>query len=220
MNITSFAVSDEAALLYQFRYKTTLFKNPNINPYLNAEISVRTVQQSDICPAQTYVYATQLNFMRQLDECLQSRYRIDFLKQRGFITYVLDGLPYTLYPPIVEYVDGVPLLIDGTHRITYANGRKGDGKFTAVFIKGVAENLKPSYIPSPVGWPGVQEFANIEAVPPGYKKRIKRYKTDELYQYYFRLYKFPGITKITRSSTGVNLDEAALLAADIRNQGR
>jgi len=207
MNITSLEISDKTSLLNYLRHNTVLFKNPDIQPYLDAEISIREIRQSSIWPHQTYIYKTQLDFMAEFDRYLQENHGIDFLKQTGFMTYTIDGVTYAMYPPIVEYVDGKLLLIDGTHRASYAARRNENQVFTAAIIKGVSKNIKPSVLPSPAGWPGVKEYATPADRPEGIAAKFKRYATKEEYQYYFRVPNFPGISKLLRSESSIDLGE-------------
>ena len=216
MQINSLEISDKTTLLNYFKHNTVLFGNADMQPYLDADISVKTIRQNDIIPSQTYIYTGQLEFLQGLDEYLQKHHGIDFLNQKGFITYDIDDVKYTLYPPIVEIIDGKPLLIDGMHRVTYA-ARKGS-PFTAVFVKGIWRDCKPSNLPSPLGWDGAREFGDFKAeAPADFIKRYKRYPTPEEYKYYFRNYRFPGQTKIMRVDTDVDLVEAAQRTGETRN---
>ncbi|MCL1785798.1 MAG: hypothetical protein FWG39_01440 [Alphaproteobacteria bacterium] len=216
MQIKSLEISDKTTLVNYFKHNTVLFGNADMAPYLDADISVRTVKQSDIVASQTYVYTSQLEFLAELDRQLQENHGIDFLNQKGFITYEIDGVRYTLYPPIVEITDGKPLLVDGTHRITYA--ARQNKPFTAVFVRGVSKDWKPSTKESPAGWAGIREFEDFKAeAPADFIKRYKRYPTSEEYKYYFRHYRFPGQTKIMRVDTDVDLVDAARRTGEVRN---
>ena len=150
MDITSLAISEQTDLLSYLRHNTTLFKNPDIHPYLDADIKVKQVRQKDIHPGQSYVYTHQLNFMENFDRALQEKYKFSFLDQKGFITYKIDGgETYTMYPPIVESTDDTLLLIDGTHRMTYADRK--NGWINVVIVKNVAKDILPSILPIPGG---------------------------------------------------------------------
>jgi CYTH domain-containing protein len=216
MQINSLEISDKLTLINYFKHNSTLLGNPDIQVYLDADISVKTVRQSDLVPTQTYAYTDQLNFLRELHECLQKQHGIDFLNQKGFMTYEIGGEKFTLYPPLVEVVDGKMLLVDGTHRVTYA-GRK-DASFSAVIVKNVSPNWKNTSLAAPCGWEGIQEFGDFEKeAPAGFVKRYKRYESPEEYKYYFRNFIFPGHTKIIRTGTSVKLNEGILRSTENRN---
>jgi CYTH domain-containing protein len=204
MQISSYEISGKNDLINYLKHNTVLFGNPDIQPYLDADISVRAVEYGDLVPTQTYFYKQQLEVMRELESHF-NKLGIDFLSHDGFVTYRVGDLKYTLGPPIVEVVDGAPLLIDGMHRAVYA-GRKKGAAFKAVFVRGVPKDLKPSVLALPHGWSDIAELD--DAAPAGFVKRYKRYSTDLEYKYYFRKYQFPGDVKIIRSGTSIDFEQA------------
>jgi len=207
IQVISHEVSSKPDLINYLRHNTVLFGNPNIQPYLDAEISVRTVSLNDILPTQTYLYKAQLNVMRELDEQFNDL-GFNFAKQNGFITYETKDGKFTMYPPLVEVVNGRPLLIDGSHRSIYATRKNGDGRITVVFIKNALKDAPSPVFEVPGGWNGIVEFDDFGDIPPSFVKRYKRYDTDEAYKYFFHRYQFPGQTKRKRVGANVNLDVA------------
>ncbi|MDR3208761.1 MAG: hypothetical protein LBT45_02835 [Rickettsiales bacterium] len=215
MQIISYDIRKKNDLINYLKHNTVLFSNPDIQPYLDAKISVCSVRQDDLLPTQTYVYFEQLNVMRELDEYFGSN-GIDFVSQEGFITYRTFESEYTLMPPIVELVNGRPLLIDGMHRVTYVGRKDKNRPFKAVIVSGVSKDLKPSVLSLPDGWSNISEFGPGGA-PDGFVKRFKRYGDDKAYKYYFRKYQFPGNVKIVRSGTSIDFDLAIPRVGGVRN---
>ncbi|MCL2748767.1 MAG: hypothetical protein FWE50_01700 [Alphaproteobacteria bacterium] len=175
----------------------TLRGLPYVNPYDGAKITLEFANKSDIVPTQRFVLQDQLDIIKTLDKSF-SKHGVNILSNSGFITYsVADNeVPYTFTPPIIEVIDGQPLLIDGIHRITYAGKRP----FLAIFINGVPKEFYPYQIGLKGGWNEVQTFQS--KLPAGFVPKQSRYSEEDRKKY-FREYPFPGQIKIMREHSKI-----------------
>lgn len=121
-------------------------------------------------------------------------------EKNGKKPVVLNGSQdknYVLTPPIIEVVGGVPLIIDGQHRITFNGDNNMD--FTALFIEDIPPEYYPYQLPLADGWNSVQRFETT--LPEGFVRKERRYPNGT-HKHYFREYPFPGIIKLAREHTG------------------
>ena len=199
MNITEYQVHPFRDL-YRVIQQTHLMGNPDIHPFATADIQLEHVSYADLVPTQNFVLKSQLKRIRDL-HFLFASYGIDLAKILGFVAFKTaegGGTPYVFTPPLVEVIDGQPLIIDGMHRATYC-GHMGK-TFNALFIRQVDSSVWPYQLPTRDGWTSIQIFDDV--LPDGFVRKQKRYPTSEQNKYFFREYPFPGLIKLMREHTG------------------
>ena len=189
MKITKYKLHGNDELIRVMK-NTTLRGDSDIKPYANARITIQTAHKNDIVPTQRFVLQEQLDTIANLSQAFRKK-GVDILRNNGFITYLLGQNRFTFTPPIVEVINGEPLLIDGMHRIIHAGNRP----FSAIFIEGVPAEFLPYQIGLEHGWGEVVTFKS--EVPRGFPRKERRYPRD-VQRYFFREYPFPGMIKIIR----------------------
>ena len=118
--------------------------------YRDAEITLRTFDPNSLRPTAKYVVTTNLDFVADMAAELH-RSGIDIFH----LDELFEGSGYTIAPPIVEFSDGVPAIVDGIHRVHLA--RALGRTVSVVYIKGVDPNYP--IISTPVEWSDVIEYA-------------------------------------------------------------
>ncbi|MDR1476527.1 MAG: hypothetical protein LBI17_00145 [Rickettsiales bacterium] len=190
--------------------RTALRGFPGVLPFADSKIYTAECAKGDLLPCQFYMMRPQLDKVAEIVAHFRAERAgmgIDLLHNDGFVVYESDGREYAFTPPIVEIVDGEPLLIDGIHRTIFAGKRK----FTAVFV----ENVPPEYyhyaLPNDNGWNDVS-MLDGDVLPEGFARKKLRYPM-ESYKKWFREYPFPAATNIKRAH------DAALTASPPRRTG-
>ena len=199
MNIIDYDVYSSQDL-FDVISRTNLLGNPDIYPFAGANTRIENVSYHDLIPTQNFVLKEQIRKIHALDRFFSVQ-GIDIAKNNGFITFNTTqgmGTPNVLTPPLVEVIDGQPLIIDGMHRVKYWADR--GQSFNAVVIRNIDQSVWPYQLPTRGGWAGVQIFDNV--LPDGFVRKQKRYPTPEQNKYFFREYPFPGLIKLMREHTG------------------
>ena len=204
MNVTAVERFSADALLDRLR-AVRLRGFPDVRPYADARLELRSVDPETLAPPQRYVLADGVRTMHDLRAAL-ARHDLDPLALDGGAFATIDGDRIPVIPPIVEesHEPGrdapVDVIADGLHRV-YAARALGL-PITVV----VARNLPREYpyyaLALPDGWSGVAELA---ALPDGFQK--KTYRNPDNYKSLFRQYNevFPGVQEQRKRSNPAHL---------------
>jgi hypothetical protein len=172
-------------------------KGGTIQPYLNAHISIETLDPAILAPTQRYCLISELKKIEQLRWEIMSEYGWDILQLNGYlkVNYIdtqstpieSDGKQYTsqvkyydrtidILPPIIEeYIDyrgHVKLIIaDGQHRcrLAYQMGLP----INVAYVRGSNKSYLYYAYPLPNGWGDVELREEIEE---GYVKKFHTVK--------------------------------------------
>ncbi|MDR0727133.1 MAG: hypothetical protein LBF37_03665 [Rickettsiales bacterium] len=195
--------------LFNIIRNTSIKGDSSVFPFSDFKLSVQTISQEDLIPTQTFVFNDQIKLIQNLVRQF-SKLGIDLFSLNGFVSFktlatqqggqneirkIAEEFVYSI--PIVEVIEGAPLIIDGMHRATVAGKKKIP--FNALFIENVPEHLYPYQLPLSGGWSAVKQFKN--KLPDGFSRKERRYP-DGFHKYYFCDYPFPGIIKLAREHTG------------------
>lgn len=164
-------------------------------PYLNSDFSLERVNPDDLYPCQSYVLKPILESQARLWALLLEK-GIDVTKLTQAHYAEFNGETIPVLPPIVEESvefggrKVVWLINDGLHRVTYA--RNNNKRINVVVVHGVNPEYPYYAHINPNRWDDVK---HIDALPPGFVKKLYRYP--ERYKDYFRDFNgvFPGIQK-------------------------
>jgi hypothetical protein len=182
--------------------RTALRGFPNVLPFAQSKIYTAECSKYDLFPCQLYIMRPQIDKVAEIVTHFRKNRTggggMDLLRNDGFIVYESNGRQYAFTPPIVEVVEGQPLLIDGIHRATFAGRTKS--KFIAVFV----ENVPPEYyhyaLPNENGWRDIVNFSS-STLPEGFARKRLRYPMD-VFKRWFREYPFPAATNVSRTHDG------------------
>ena len=161
---------------------------PHIYPYEKSKISLQKFSKDDLYPTSFYCLKSQINELIVLNAKLRNA---------GYNIFNLDGYVsfedidiFAITPPIIEVVQGKPLIVDGLHRVLLSDAY--NEKIQCVVI----ENAEPiTYaVANPHKWEDVKQFE--ERVPAGFKTRNHRYGDD--YKRYTRIFDLDGIAQLPR----------------------
>ena len=112
--------------------------------YAEAEIALKQFDPKELHPTALYLLEGNMKFVQRMHE--------DLLKV-GINDFKLDKVvkwgPYTVAPPVVEWIDGVWAIVDGGHRVKNAE-ILNESLINVVTIKGARVD-KP-FISYPVNW--------------------------------------------------------------------
>ncbi len=198
IDIVDWKLYTKADLLNVMR-NTYLLSDKLILPFKNSDISVGKVSRDLLFPTQKFVLNEQLKKIENLYNFFdkQGVYIPDL---QGFLSYKVRNVAtdFVLTPPIVEVIEGKPLLIDGMHR-SFFFGNK-NLKFNAIFIEGIEKQYFPYQLQNPKGWDDVIVFD--KTLPLGFVRKDMRYEDKEKKKALFRQYPFPGVIKIVREHSG------------------
>lgn len=161
--------------LIQSLKKVTMLKDPEIEVYNNAFISLEKISPTYLSPPQNYILRDELKKVRQLKWALQE-HDVDLFMLDGFVRLFLDGAdePVDLLPPIVEESierDGSIHFIvnDGMHRVYMALREWIIPQ--VVLIRGIPKEYPYYAFPVPGGWNGIEERDDL---PINYLKKWHR----------------------------------------------
>lgn len=152
-------------------------------PYEYAKIERVIINPSDVLPTAKYVLKDHLETIERLDEKLRAR-GIDLFDLEGVIK--IDDNNY-ICPPILEVweeepYNGVPVIVDGAHRLYIAKQR--GIKVSCVLISGNISSMLP-VLPL-AGWHEVFERETVPADKRNYHPGIPgEWKPHELYRQRF-----------------------------------
>ena len=155
----------------------TLKNRQWMKPYADDDVSIelKTIIPTFVRPVSSYVIETNLKFQELLRKTLNAEYGIDTFKMDRVykLRFMLqDSAERMLIPPIVEishYDGGLPLIMDGIHRIYLAWQNRED--INSIVISNV---IIPYYgYPLPKGW---FEVACLAEMPE--KKEKRNYRLD------------------------------------------
>lgn len=197
MIITDYKIHPKTELINVIR-NTYLAGDHNIHPFADSKINIESVSAADLIPTQAFVLNEQLQTIDAIRRQMMT-HGVDIFHQDGFLSYHIHGTQsnFVFTPPLVEVIDGLPLIIDGQHRITYAQDH--NMTFNALIIQGIDKSVYPYQLPLNGGWDAVHRFDT--KLPDGFVRKSRRYPGGT-HKYYFREYPFPGIIKLAREHTG------------------
>lgn len=197
MIITNYKLHSQNELFDIIR-RTHLAGASSIHPFKESKLTIQKVSYRDLIPTQAFVLREQLDMIDSIHNQMMA-HNINVFRMNGFLTYNANDMEsqFVFTPPIIEVIDGQPLIIDGQHRTTYA----GDNgiTFNALIIENIDKQVYPYQLPLRGGWDAVQRFQN--RLPDGFIRKERRYPNGT-HKYYFREYPFPGIIKLAREHTG------------------
>lgn len=141
-------IVQETELLQQVRNTVTL--DGGIPVYADAHIDLLQFDPTDVYPTALYVLQEHLDRLLVMYNVMRE-FGVDILNLQGIYNYA-DGI--VIAPPLVEFCDGVPAIVDGIHRFYLAQAL---GKpITAIYIEGV--NTQYPLISYPVNWDEVNLY--------------------------------------------------------------
>jgi len=125
----------------------------DIPVYDKARVEIMQFNPADLHPTAKYILSDHLQFVINLRRKLSLElFSLDYLYQ--------DDL-YLIAPPIVEFMDGVPAIVDGLHRCSLA--LMLGMQITAIFVVGA--NPEIPFISYPVTWIDVVEYQHKPETP-------------------------------------------------------
>lgn len=203
MNVTAVEPFSADELLDRLR-AVRLRGFPDVQPYADAHLELRSVDPDTLAPPQRYVLADGVQTMHDLRAAL-APHGLDPLALDGGAFIAVHGDRIPVIPPIIEEShepDGrtVDVIADGLHRV-YAARALG---LPATVI--LARNLPREYpyyaLALPDGWSGVAELTEL---PDGFQK--KTYRNPDNYKSLFRQYNevFPGVQEQRKRSNPAHL---------------
>lgn len=160
---------------------------PGNGPYQWANIEYRMVDPNEVKPTATYVLRKNLEKINELNI---------ILKKNGYNIFDLAGIlrigkDEYIGPPFLEVwnehpYDGIPVVVDGAHRLWEARKKKGT-KVGCIVISGYIHHMLPVF---PLdGWNDVKEVDSVPEVKRRYAEVPAPYKPSDLYRV-----GFPGST--------------------------
>lgn len=204
MNVTAVERFSAAELLDRLR-AVRLRGFPDVRPYADARLELRSVDPATLSPPQRYVLRDGVQTMHDLRAALAPHDLDPFALDGGaFITVDGDRIP--VIPPIVEesHEPGrdtpVDVIADGLHRV-YAARTLGL-PITVIIARDLPRDHPYYALALPDGWSGVAELA---ALPDGFQK--KTYRNPDNYKSLFRQYNevFPGVQEQRKRSNPEHL---------------
>ncbi len=148
-----------------------LLNNPDVKPYIDADIDIRIFDIRFIKPTTLYLLRTNLSVQRSLSSELAEQGH-DPLQLDGRLLLETPEQQIGLIPPIVEHdPEFGDCLIDGAHR-TYVGRASGRTAIRAIYIRN-ANPEHPIYA-DPNEWSDVIEYDEV----PKDAKLKKRYRTE------------------------------------------
>lgn len=144
-----------------------------LQPYLNSEISIRSMHPNEISPTANYVLSDSIaRLVRGHDYALKNGFNIFDLSE---IHSFMNG--YVIAPPVVEYSpdDKSDLLVDGIHRVFLA--KLMDTKINVIYIRDV--DLSCPFVSYPLTWENVDVVQNR----PDVARRIREGVIDRTFHY-------------------------------------
>ncbi|MFC1646715.1 hypothetical protein ACFL1A_00380 [Patescibacteria group bacterium] len=156
--------------------RVSLNGDPTLLPYIEAKISTKIVNPSDIRPLALYALKSKINLQRRLRRIFIDEHNIDTLDQDGNkpdFTFSIKGEKglWTMAPPIVEVskIDGnIPILLDGEHRFQMARLERSTVR--VIWIEDVSRRYP--VVGKPAQWDEVKIY---KEVPKLLKKRHFRF---------------------------------------------
>ena len=150
--------------------------NQNVKPYAEADFSIQTFPPDFVRPVGSYVVTRNLKFQDLLRQTLQREYKIDTLIMEGGRSVKIqfnlpDKTERLLIPTFVEvshYDGGLPIVMDGQHRLYLAMSKKIPHVNSIV-----ARNVIVPYYgyPLPNGWADVEQVSEVPHT--GAKRRYR-----------------------------------------------
>jgi hypothetical protein len=175
----------------------TLAGDPRVRPFEGAYITIEKITKSDVTPTKKYVFQNKIDTIHSIYSTFTDC-GMDLFKNWGFLTYSIpsssDKFVYTM--PIVEIVNGYPLLTVGHHKVMYAGNRP----FMAAIISIVCEPYQSVKIRNMRKWDEV-------TILNGELPENENIQKDAKSAYYHRKFPFPGILDIP-SITCINKELA------------
>jgi len=168
--------------------KSTLeYGYPGNGPYQWANIEYRLVDPNKVKPTATYVLRKNLRKIEELKEQL---------RKNNFDIFDLNGILRTgenefIGPPFLEVWNerpycGIPVVVDGAHRLWEARKKPGT-KIGCIVISGYIHHMLPM-LPLD-GWDIVKECDEVPEIKRRYAEVPSPYKSSDLYRV-----GFPGST--------------------------
>ena len=183
-------------LIKTIKEDTYILGDSSINPYKNADVSLKKFNPFNLVPSTYYYfYDYVINLVKLYEDFLKDG--IDIFNLDGYVSFFNKEYEkqLALTPPIIEKVDNKDMILDGMHRIVTAKFLKKN--INCIYIENSDKNYLPYAVPNKNGWDDVQVFKN--KVPDNFITRGKRYK--ENYRWYSRQFNLDGETQIPRQHT-------------------
>ncbi|WP_445150501.1 hypothetical protein [Baekduia sp. Peel2402] len=203
MNVTAVEPFSADELLDRLR-AVRLRGFPDVRPYADAQLELRSVDPDALAPPQRYVLAEGVQTMRDLRVAL-APHGLDPLALSGGAFITVDGDRIPVIPPIVEEShepDGrvTDVIADGLHRV-YAARTLGL-PITVILARNLPREYPYYALALPDGWSGVTELTEL---PDGFQK--KTYRNPDNYKSLFRQYNelFPGVQEQRKRSNPTHL---------------
>ena len=146
---------------------------PDLQPYVEASISLEEIDIDQLIPLSKYLLEEQLGLLTSLQSELRAQGG-DLFSLEGRLTWSDAGRTKSIAPPVVEVWEGEGhLLVDGLHRVWLAR-TQGRCSITCVMLRGVTVPL----VPLSASWEDIRVFPEGER-PTEAQKRNYRFADPE-----------------------------------------
>jgi hypothetical protein len=185
MDIMSCEFFTESELINVIR-NATLAGDSRVKPFLDTFVSIDRLTMADVIPTRKYVYQKKIDTIHNVYSTF-SDCGLDLFNNWGFLTYSIPSSSekFIFTMPIVEVVNGNPLLTVGHHQVVYANNRS----FMAAVIRIVSDPYQSVKIRNMRKW---DEVTVLNGDIPADANSQK----DAQSKYYHRKFPFPGTLNI------------------------
>jgi hypothetical protein len=163
---------DSEALIQRVADTTTL--DGGVNVYSECEVKVMDFAPNDVFPSALYVLRDNVATVEEI--------RADFLRVGIDILYLSEVVSWgniVIGPPVVEFTDGLPTIVDGIHRFYYAMQNRS--RISALCI---SEPRLP-LISYPVSWDEVVEYCT-KPEDPSLLRRLRFKDEPSVLRHYYR----------------------------------
>ena len=189
--------------------RVPLLKQPEIQVYAEALISLERLHTDHLAPTQNYIWLAEFRKVQELRWSLAEQ-GVDLFHLDGFVTFTVrraDGTEedYDVYPPVVEEsieADGRLALVinDGMHRLYLA--RLEWVVPQVIYVRGVPPEYPYYAFPRPGGWEGIDLLPDNPDPKTYLKKCHRRRDNKRLYRDFQAVFANVGRSRSQLLSSG------------------